>query len=585
MKKPFKSVAAIFTSAALLTGVVPFSSFAYDTGVLDTSDMILQFGEMKSMELTMDSMPEILADDEIEDYLLGSHLDANNKAVYDAFTKLVNPSLEQFTVDLPETVSFQTKDIESDENNAFYNAVFSNCASGMEAASFDTPWIFWNDQNNTSVSAGNMRYTRNWLTGTYTFYIDKLIFSPAAYEGFESFDQVLEYKSKLEEAVDNFIVEGETTEQKIKSIHDQICNFTYYDLEGKFNGSVLSAFVEPGAVCEGYAKGFKLICDKLGIPTVCVFGNFDEEANAAHMWNYVQMDDGNWYAVDTTWDDYDGDYGLEIIYRYYLKGSDEFFVKHTEQNDYNLSHLEYPEIVSWNYGEQYADVYVTTTTTTKPTTTTTTTTEELTTTTTELTTTTEKLTTTTMKPTTTTEKPTTTTTKKSTTTTEKPTTTTTKKSTTTTEKPTTTTTKKSTTTTEKPTTTTTKKSTTTTEKTTTTTTKKSTTTTEKPTTTTTKKSTTMTTKISTTTTKKSKKTTTTTKITESVTTTTTVPEITYAKGDLNHDGKISIADLVCCANQVLGVSRSKFSCDVNDDNIADVFDVIIMRKIVINSMK
>ncbi len=540
MKKPFKSVAAIFTSAALLTGVVPFSSFAYDTGVLDTSDMILQFGEMKSMELTMDSMPEILADDEIEDYLLGSHLDANNKAVYDAFTKLVNPSLEQFTVDLPETVSFQTKDIESDENNAFYNAVFSNCASGMEAASFDTPWIFWNDQNNTSVSAGNMRYTRNWLTGTYTFYIDKLIFSPAAYEGFESFDQVLEYKSKLEEAVDNFIVEGETTEQKIKSIHDQICNFTYYDLEGKFNGSVLSAFVEPGAVCEGYAKGFKLICDKLGIPTVCVFGNFDEEANAAHMWNYVQMDDGNWYAVDTTWDDYDGDYGLEIIYRYYLKGSDEFFVKHTEQNDYNLSHLEYPKIVSWNYGEQYADVYVTTTTTT--------TTEELTTTTTELTTTTEKLTTTT--------------TKKSTTTTEKPTTTTTKKSTTTTEKPTTTTTKKSTTTTEKPTTMTTKKSTTTTEK-----------------------PTSMTTKISTTTTKKSKKTTTTTKITEPVTTTTTVPEITYAKGDLNHDGKISIADLVCCANQVLGVSRSKFSCDVNDDNIADVFDVIIMRKIVINSMK
>ena len=84
---------------------------------------------------------------------------------------------------------------------------------------------------------------------------------------------------------------------------------------------------------------------------------------------------------------------------------------------------------------------------------------------------------------------------------------------------------------------------------------------------------------------KAKKTTTTTKITESVTTTTTVPEITYAKGDLNHDGKISIADLVCCANQVLGVSRSKFSCDVNDDNIADVFDVIIMRKIVINSMK
>ena len=23
------------------------------------------------------------------------------------------------------------------------------------------------------------------------------------------------------------------------------------------------------------------------------------------MWNYVQMEDGNWYAVDVTWDDQD----------------------------------------------------------------------------------------------------------------------------------------------------------------------------------------------------------------------------------------------------------------------------------------
>ncbi len=575
MKKTLRSAAAIFISAAMLSSAVPVSGFAYETGIINTSDTAFQFGEMKSLSLTMDSMPDILADDEIDNYLLGAHLDANNKAVYDAFTQLVTPSLDKITVDLPETVSFQTEDLNSAENSDFYNAVFTNCASGMEAASFDTPWIFWNDQNLTSVSAGNMRYTKDWRTGIYTFYIDKLIFTPAAYEGFESFEQVLEYKTKLEEAVDNFVVEGETTEQKIKSIHDRICSFTYYDLEGKFNGSVLSAFVEPGAVCEGYAKGFKLICDKLGIPTVCVFGNYDAEANAAHMWNYVQMDDGNWYAIDVTWDDYDGDYGLEMIYRYYLKGSDEFFVKHTQENDYNLSHLEYPEIVSWNYGEQYADVYVTTATTTKPTTTTTTTT-----------TTTEKPTTTSKKPTTTTEKPTTTT-KKTTTTTEKPTTTT-KKTTTTTEKPTTTT-KKPTTTTEKPTTTT-KKTTTTTEK-PTTTTKKTTTTTEKPTTTTkktttiTEKPTTTTTNISTTTTKKSKKTTTSTKITESVTTTTTVPEITYAKGDLNHDGKISVADLVCCANQVLGAARSKFSCDVNNDNVADVFDVIIMRKIVINSVK
>lgn len=54
-------------------------------------------------------------------------------------------------------------------------------------------------------------------------------------------------------------------------------------------------------VCEGYARAFKLVCDKLKIPCVLVSG-------AGHMWNYVQVDiNGNgtakWYLLDATWDD------------------------------------------------------------------------------------------------------------------------------------------------------------------------------------------------------------------------------------------------------------------------------------------
>ncbi len=529
MKKTIKSIAALVTALSVTAGIVPVSSFAYETGTIDMSDITLEFGTMKSMSLEMQSMPRILADDEIEDYLLGAHLDANNRAVYDAFLELTEPSLEEFTVKLPETVSFKTMDIESDENMDFYNAVFTNCASGMEASSFDTPWIFWLDQNFTSVSASNMRYTRNIFTKEYTFYIEELTFSPAMYESFESFEQVLEYKAKLEETVENYVIEGETTEEKLKSIHDSICYFTDYDTGGRFSGSALSSLVEPGAVCEGYAKGFKILADKIGVPTVCVFGNFDEESASAHMWNYVRMDDGYWYAMDVTWDDYDGDYGIEMIYDYFLKGSDDFNVKHTEFTDYNLTHLEFPEIVSWNYGENIPDVPVTTT----PVTTTTTT---------EPTTTTTKPTTTTTKPTITTTKPTTTTTKPATTTT----------------KPTTTTTK--------PTTTTTKPATTTT----------------KPTTTTTKPATTTTTKPTTTTTKP---TTTTTMPTTTNPVTTTVPQPIYVEGDLNRDGELTIADLVCCAEAAMGIAEFDFSCDVNEDGRTDVFDVIIMRELMVDKIK
>ena len=554
MKKTLKGIAALTTALSLATGIVPFSGFAYETGYAEMSDITLDFGTMKSMELEMTSMPKILADDEIEDYLLGSKLDANNRAVYDAFAELVNPSLDEITVKLPETVSFTTKDIESDENKDFYNAVFTNCASGMEAASFDTPWNFWLDQNLTSVSAGNMKYTKDWWTGKYTFYIEELTFNPAAYESFESFDEIMEYKEKLEEVVDSYVIEGETTVEKLKSIHDSICYFTDYDTGGRFSGSVLSTFIVPGAVCEGYAKGFKLLADEIGVPAVCVFGNFDEEDLTAHMWNYVRMDDGYWYAVDVTWDDYDGDYGLEIIYDYFLKGSDDFNVKHTPFNDYNLSHLEYPELVEWNYGDPIPSVSVTTTAPQET---------ETTTTTTEITTTTENITTTTAAPTTTTtKKPTTTTTKPETTTTKEPTTTTTKSETTTTKKPTTTTTKSETTTTKKPTTTTTKSETTTTQKPTTTTTKPATTTTKKPTTTTTKPATTT---------------------TKPITTTAPIPE--YQKGDLNHDGRVTIADMVCCAETAMGIAVFDFSCDVNKDGRTDVFDVIIMRQLVVEKVR
>lgn len=61
-----------------------------------------------------------------------------------------------------------------------------------------------------------------------------------------------------------------------------------------------------GPVCEGYARAFKVLCDEVGIPCVLVDGhakNSTDSDGEAHMWNYVQMDDGNWYAVDVTWND------------------------------------------------------------------------------------------------------------------------------------------------------------------------------------------------------------------------------------------------------------------------------------------
>ena len=98
-------------------------------------------------------------------------------------------------------------------------------------------------------------------------------------------------------------VTGANRYEILKNIHDYISKTTYYDLNAKFSSSALGALVEPGVVCEGYSEAFKLICDRLNIPCVCVFGNLIEEDNAGHMWNYVKMEDGKWYGMDVTWDD------------------------------------------------------------------------------------------------------------------------------------------------------------------------------------------------------------------------------------------------------------------------------------------
>ena len=53
------------------------------------------------------------------------------------------------------------------------------------------------------------------------------------------------------------------------------------------------------AVCEGYARTFQMLCNGVGIRCINVIG---ESHSELHMWNAVQLD-GDWYYVDTTWDD------------------------------------------------------------------------------------------------------------------------------------------------------------------------------------------------------------------------------------------------------------------------------------------
>ena len=97
---------------------------------------------------------------------------------------------------------------------------------------------------------------------------------------------------------------------KVREAHRQVVKSTVYRLEtdaGDDAGHVRTpygVFVKGKSLCEGYARAFKAIMDKIGVPCVLINGVYRHGNNQEelHMWTYVKLD-GSWYAVDPTFDD------------------------------------------------------------------------------------------------------------------------------------------------------------------------------------------------------------------------------------------------------------------------------------------
>lgn len=147
-----------------------------------------------------------------------------------------------------------------------------------------------------------------------------------------------------------------TDYDKVKYVHDYLINNVEYEKNN--NSSVYTIYgtlTHKKAVCEGYAKTFKYLLDELGIPCiiVCGIGRNSEGDTENHAWNYVQLN-GQWYAVDTTWDDPiiigNGFVTDDIKYRYFLKGSNLFFEDHLEDGAIiDGASFKYPKLSVINY--------------------------------------------------------------------------------------------------------------------------------------------------------------------------------------------------------------------------------------------
>lgn len=186
------------------------------------------------------------------------------------------------------------------------NQISHNAQAAFDAFLYDYPEVFW--LRDVTVSIG--RSSSNLLVSILLRGNERYV---GARSEVEEFRQAVEketgfIRSMLPGDADRYTI--------VKTIHDYICETTEYDYlkinYTEVNGHVYNDTAHTAAgiflkdrivVCEGYAKAFKILCRQFGIECALIIGRAGGEN---HMWNYVKMDDGKWYLVDTTWDDQSG---------------------------------------------------------------------------------------------------------------------------------------------------------------------------------------------------------------------------------------------------------------------------------------
>lgn len=127
------------------------------------------------------------------------------------------------------------------------------------------------------------------------------------YYSYETADQI-----KLTESVVKHAVSGWSGSDydRIRSAYDylrQQCKYAE-NVDEPMAHSAYGALVNKSAVCEGYAKAYKLLLDEMGIENDIVF-------NDVHAWNMVKYE-GNRYLVDVT----NGD--VNDTYAFFMLGKD-----------------------------------------------------------------------------------------------------------------------------------------------------------------------------------------------------------------------------------------------------------------------
>lgn len=228
--------------------------------------------------------------------------------------------------------------------------------SAIEAYTYDNPDVFYLSPSKMYL---NIETTTFGSSTTYNVFINNGSDANYFTDEFSSEAQVRSAINSIEQ-VKNSLVSRRTGNiyEDIKMVHDYLVDNIEYDTSLSKNNiyDVYGALINKVAVCEGYARSFKYILDEMGIPCVLVIGTGTNSRGETerHAWNYVEIN-GNWYAVDCTWDDPvvvgGGNLPQSSKYKYFLKGANEFNQDHIASGQFTEGGkvFTYPSLSSSSY--------------------------------------------------------------------------------------------------------------------------------------------------------------------------------------------------------------------------------------------
>ena len=269
-------------------------------------------------------------------------LDATSKRIYNAIYEANKSSASTAKMKLNLTKIFENQKVTKGANGkAVYSeetkqAIFAWLSSYVTPAylalTYDHPELVW--LSGAKYTIGYSVYTPLFESGETSIITDlelagsTFTITPTKDTGVLTGSKVNPLFDGTKSQIDAMLPANATTYDKVKAVHDKICSMVSYEnntqnIGNQYYQTPYSLYYDADGdgkietVCAGYAKMMKLQCNKYGIPCVLVTGVTD--SGEYHMWNYVQMENGVWYAVDATWDDQS-----TTMYDFFLVGSETY---------------------------------------------------------------------------------------------------------------------------------------------------------------------------------------------------------------------------------------------------------------------